>query len=66
MDLNSIVLSEIGETDKYDLIYMWNLKNIKKKIKFIDIPNRSVVARGKELGVGEMDQGGQKVQASSY
>ena len=66
MDLNSIVLSEIGETDKYDLIYMWNLKNIKKKIKFIDIPNRSVVARGKELGAGEMDQGGQKVQASSY
>ena len=66
MGLNSIVLSEIGETDKYDLSYMWNLKNIKKEIKFIDIPNRSVVARGKELGVGEMDRGGQKVQASSY
>ena len=66
MGLNSIVLSEIGETDKYDLIYMWNLKNIKKEIKFIDIPNRSVVASGKELGVGEMDRGGQKVQASSY
>ena len=66
MDLSSIMLSEIGETDKYDLIYMWNLKNIKKKIKFIDIPNGSVFARGKELEVGEMDQGGQKVQASIY
>ena len=59
MDLGCITLSEIGQTEKdkyydkyYDLTSMWNLKKIKKKTKFIDIPNRLVVARDRELGGG--------------
>ena len=37
------------------------------KIKFTDTENRLMFARGREWGgVGEIDEGGQKVHTSSY
>ena len=43
------MLSEIGETDKYDLIYMWNLKNIKKENK---VHNTKQISGCQRQGVG--------------
>ena len=37
-----------------------------KKIKLINIENKSVVARGGWWQVGKMYEGGQNVQTSSY
>ena len=54
---------EISQKDKCELTFMWNLKN---KTLSSYIKNRLVVARGKGWGVGEMGEGGQKVQTSSY
>lgn len=64
MDLNSIVLSEIGETDKYDLIY--KILKHKKENKVHRYTKQISGCQRQGVGVGEMDQGGQKVQASSY
>ena len=38
----------------------------KTKPKLTDTENRSVVARGMGVGMGEMGEGGEKVQTSSY
>ena len=48
----------------YDLIHRWNLK--KKKTKLIETGRRLVAARIGEWKVEEMDDGGQRVQISSY
>ena len=45
---------------------MWNLKKTKTKTKLTDTENRLVVARGGGRRVGETDEGGEKVQTSSY
>ena len=42
------------------------IKKKNQKTKFIDTENRLVVARGVEYKVSKMDEGGQKVQTSSY
>ena len=44
---------------------MWNLNN---KTKLIDTENRLVIVRGwgEDARVGQMSEGGQKVQNSSY
>ena len=44
---------------------MWNQKK-KKKTKLIDTENRSVVSSGRVWEGWKMDEGGQKVQTSSY
>ena len=54
---------EISQKDKYELTCMWNLKN---KTLSSYIKKRLVVARGKGWGVGEMGEGGEKVQTASY
>ena len=54
MDLEGIMLGEISQTEKrqilYDLTYMWNLKKPSKLIDTEIMENRLVAARG---GVGE-------------
>ena len=69
MDLEDIMLSEIGQTQKnkyrYDLTYLWNPKKEKKKpTKFTDTQNRNrLVQRSQFEGrVGEMGTGSQKIQ----
>ena len=41
---------------------MWNLKKKQNKTELIETENRLVVARGGGWKVGEMGEGGQKVQ----
>ena len=48
----------------YDLIYMWNKK--KKKPELMHTEKRLVVARARTWGMDQTDEGGQKVQTSSY
>ena len=49
---------------------MWNLKQKqkqnKKNPKLIDAENRFLVVRGSGWEMGEMGEGGQKVETSSY
>ena len=55
MDFESIMLSEISQrkVNTYDLTYMWNLKNSSQKQR----TDWLLPA----VGVGEMDESGQKV-----
>ena len=46
----------------YDIIYMGNLKTH----ELIDTEKWLVFARGREWGLGKVDEGGQKEQTSSY
>ena len=48
---------------------MWNLKEKKKTLidtELVMSGNRLVVVRGESWQVGQMDEGGQKVQNSNY
>lgn len=47
----------------HDIIYMWNLKTTNQKNKTKLIQNIWVIARGREWGLGNVDQ---KVQTSSF
>ena len=44
---------------------MWNLKETPNQAQ-IDTENRLVISRVRELGMGEMGEGSQKVETSSY
>ena len=45
---------------------MWNLKETEKqKVELTGTENKSVVARGRVWGIGEMGEEDQKVQTSS-
>lgn len=53
MNLN-IMLSEVSQYHMISLRY--NLKKIKRKLKFMDTENRFVITRGKDLGMDEMGE----------
>ena len=70
MALEGILLSEISQRkiNNVRLSLKCGVYN-KNKIKFTDTENRSVVARDGATGVGgvgEMGEGSQKIQTSSY
>ena len=54
-----------SDKDKYCIISFY-VESKKQKRELIDIENRLVIVRGREWGIDEMDEGGQKVQTSSY
>lgn len=70
-DLEAIMLTEISQKEKrqilYDPIYMWYLKQTKKRAhgyrEQMSACQRQGVGR---WGMDEMGDGGQKVQSSSY
>ena len=50
----------------YDLTYTWNLKSKQTNTKLMNTENRLVFVEGRGWRVGEIGEGGQKVQTSSY
>ena len=67
MDHQDIMLNEISQTEKDKCcIISFYVESKKQKPELIDTENRLVVVRGREWGMGEMGEGGQKVQTSSY
>ena len=56
MDLEIVILSEIGQTKKkHDIPYMWNLKRINTnelREPLIDLETELMVAGGKDAGKG--------------
>ena len=65
MDFESIMLSEINQTEK-DNYYLIETYTWSKKTEPMEIEFRFVIAGGGDSGVGQLDKGGQKVQLSSY
>ena len=51
---------------RYDLTYTWNLKTNQTDIELMNTDKRLVFDRGRGWRVGEIGEGGQKVQTSSY
>lgn len=69
MELDAIMLSEISQTEKDKILYdLTHIQNLNKQIEFTDTEKRLVAARNRAWGggEGEMDEGCQKVQTSSY
>ena len=67
MDHQGIMLNEISQTEKDKCcIISFYVESKKQKPELIDTENRLVVVRGREWGMGETGEGGQKVQTSSY
>ena len=71
MELQGIMtyLSEVSQTGGqifYDLTYMQGLNNSSNKTKLIEKQIRFVVTRGGKWGEGELEEGGQKAQNTSY
>lgn len=69
MDLVDITLSEINQIGKdkhhkFSIIY--GIRKTLNKSQLIDTENRLVVARGGGWEVGEIGEGSQKIQTSSY
>ena len=56
MDLESVILSEVSQTEKYDIPYMWNLKgNYTRELTYktervSDLENELMVASGEGIG----------------
>ena len=65
MDFESIGLSEISPTEKDEYWKISDIFKIDFFKKIIEKEIRLVVTKDKELGEGELEEGGQKVQNST-
>ena len=66
MDLEGIRLSEISQTEKYKYCIILLIHGIFQKNHAYRYGEQIGGCQSWGLGVGEMGEGGQKVQASSY